>query len=77
MKPAQLIAIRERAAAVPAELRVSAHSYGTPAVLIPCRTAREAEVVAGFVRLARADIVALLAQLGEHVEPMQAAMELL
>lgn len=76
MNPAQLKAIRERAAATPAELRASAHSYGPPCVLIPCRTAEEAEAIAAFVRHAPTDIRALLAEVGEHVEPMQAVMEL-
>lgn len=76
MKEAQLAAIRERALAAPAELRATAHSYGAPCVMIPCRTAREAEAVAAFVRAARPDIAALLAELGEPIDPAQAMMEL-
>lgn len=77
MKPETLAAIRERAAAVPADLRATAHTYGAPCVLIPCRSAKEAQAVAAFVRAARADIAALLAEAGEHVEPAQTVMELL
>lgn len=76
MKSAHLTAIRERAAAVPAELRATAHTYGAPAVLIPCRTNREAEAIAAFVQWARSDIAALLKALGEPLEPAQAVMEL-
>lgn len=77
MKPEALVNIRQRAAAVPAELRATAHSYGAPCVLISCRTAHEAEAVATFIHQARADIAALLAEVGEPVEPVQAVMELL
>ncbi len=77
MKPTQLTAIRERAAAAPAEIRATAHTFGSPAVLIPCRTAHEAEAVAAFVRQARADIAALLTEIGEPIEPAQAMMELI
>lgn len=76
MKPSQLAAIRDRAAAAPAELRATAHTYGAPTVLILCRTAREAEAVAAFVRSARADIAALLAELGQPIDPAQVVMEL-
>jgi hypothetical protein len=77
MNPSKLIAIRERAAAVSTDLRATAHSYGAPCVMIPCQSARQAEAVAIFVRAARADIAALLAEVGEPIEPAQAVMELL
>lgn len=76
MKPAKLAAIRDRVAAVPAEIRATAHTYGAPCVMISCRSAKEAELIAAFVRSARADIAALLTELGEPVEPVQEAMEL-
>lgn len=77
MNPSQLAAIRQRAAAVAPELRATAHTYGVPCVMISCRSAKEAETVAAFVRQARADIAALLAEVGEPVEPAQAVMELI
>jgi hypothetical protein len=68
--------LTEQFQGVPANLRATAHTYGPPAVLISCRTAREAEAVAAFVRQARGDIAALLAEAGEPVEPAQIVMEL-
>lgn len=71
-----IIAIHSRLSNVPKELRATAHSYGAPAVLIACKTAREAELVAQFIRHARADMCTLLTELGERKELEQAEMEL-
>ncbi len=69
-----IIAIHSRLSNVPAALRATANTAGTPAVLIACKTAREAEVVAWFIRHARADMIALLKELGERKEAEQAEM---
>ncbi len=71
-----IIAIHSRLSNVPKELRATANTAGTPAVLIACRTAREAELVAWFIRNARADMITLLTELGERKELEQAEMEL-
>ncbi len=69
-----VIAIHSRLSNVPCELRATAHTAGTPAVLIACKTAREAELVAWFIRHARADMIMLLTELGERREAEQAEM---
>ncbi len=71
-----VIAIHSRLTNVPKELRATAHTAGTPAVLIACKTAREAELVAFFIRHAHSDICLLLTELGERREAEQLAMEL-
>ncbi len=71
-----VIAIHSRLSNVPKELRATATTYGLPVVMVTCRTAREAELVAWFIRHARQDMCTLLAELGERKEEEQLAMEL-
>jgi hypothetical protein len=71
-----IIAIHSRLTNVPKELRATAHTAGTPAVLIACETQREAELVTFFVRHARSDILTLLTELGERREAEQLTLEL-
>ncbi len=66
-----MIGIHSRLSNVPKELRATAHSYGPPVVMVTCKTAREAELVAQFIRHARRDMCLLLKELGERREAEQ------
>lgn len=71
-----IIGIHSRLSNVPKELRATAHTYGPPVVMVTCKTPREAELVAQFIRHAREDICTLLTELGERKEIEQVEMEL-
>ena len=70
-----VIAIHSRLTNVPKELRATAHTYGPPVVMVTCKTVREAELVAQWIRHAREDMCTLLAELGERKEAEQLAMD--
>ncbi len=71
-----IIGIHSRLSNVPKELRATAHTHGPPVVMVTCKTAREAELVAQFIKHAREDMCALLKELGERKELEQAELEL-